>query len=146
MTTIQSDSKEFSGKRALVTGGTKGMGEAIVKRLRLAGATVITTARTKPDELQSPELFIQSDISTPQGVEKVVKEVLARLGGLDILINNVGGSSAPSGGALALGDEDWQQTFNANLFAAVRLDRALLPKMLEQRSGVIIHISSIQRS
>ena len=122
MTTIQDDSNELSGRRALVTGGTKGMGEAIVRRLRRAGATVITTARTKPDELQSPELFIQSDISTPQGVEKVVKEVLARLSGVDILINNVGGSSAPSGGALALSDEDWQQTFNANLFAAVRLD------------------------
>ena len=79
-------------------------------------------------------------------MDKVVKEVLARIGGVDILINNVGGSSAPSGGALALSDDDWQQTFNTNLFAAVRLDRALLPKMLEQRSGVIIHISSIQRS
>src|SRR5690349_10571217 len=123
MTTIQNDSNEFSGKRALVTGGTKGMGEAIVRRLRRSGATVVTTARTKPNELQSSELFIQSDISTPQGVEKVVKEVIARLGGVDILINNVGGSSAPSGGVLALSDEDWQQTFNANLFAAVRLDR-----------------------
>src|SRR5246127_3542916 len=122
------------------------MGEAIVRRLRRSGATVVTTARTKPTELQSPELFIQSDISTRQGVEKVVKEVIARLGGVDILINNVGGSSAPSGGVLALSDEDWQQTFNANLFAAVRLDRALLPKMLEQKSGVIIHISSIQSS
>jgi NAD(P)-dependent dehydrogenase (short-subunit alcohol dehydrogenase family) len=146
MTTIQNDSNQLSGKRALVTGGTKGMGKAIVRRLRRAGATVITTARTKPNELQSLELFIQSDISTPDGVEKVVKEVLARLGGVDILINNVGGSSTPSGGALALSDEDWQQTFNTNLFAAVRLDRALLPKMLEQRSGVIIHISSIQSS
>jgi NAD(P)-dependent dehydrogenase (short-subunit alcohol dehydrogenase family) len=146
MTTIQNDSKELSGRRALVTGGTKGMGEAIVRRLRRSGATVITTARAKPTQLPSPELFIQSDISTPQGVEKVVTEVLARLGGVDILINNVGGSSAPSGGALALSDEDWQQTFNANLFSAVRLDRALLPKMLEQKSGVIIHISSIQRS
>jgi NAD(P)-dependent dehydrogenase (short-subunit alcohol dehydrogenase family) len=137
---------ELSEKRALVTGGTKGMGEAIVKRLRLAGATVMTTARSRPDELQSPELFIQSDISTPDGVDKVVKGVLARLGGVDILINNVGGSSAPSGGALALSDDDWQQTFNTNLFAAVRLDRAFLTKMLEQRSGVIIHISSIQRT
>jgi NAD(P)-dependent dehydrogenase (short-subunit alcohol dehydrogenase family) len=146
MTPIQIDSNELSGKRALVTGGTKGMGEAVVNRLRLAGATVMTTARSKPDGLQSPEFFIQSDISTPDGVDKVVKEVLSRLGGVDILINNVGGSSAPSGGALALSDEDWQQTFNANLFTAVRLDRALLPKMLEQRSGVIIHISSIQRS
>jgi NAD(P)-dependent dehydrogenase (short-subunit alcohol dehydrogenase family) len=146
MTTAQNRSDELSEKRALVTGGTKGMGEAIVKRLRLAGATVMTTARSRPDELQSPELFIQSDISTPEGVDKVVRGVLARLGGVDILINNVGGSSAPSGGALALSDDDWQQTFNTNLFAAVRLDRAFLPKMLEQRSGVIIHISSIQRT
>ena len=98
MTATQTDSKEFSGKRALVTGGTKGMGEAIVRRLRLAGATVIITARSKPNELQSPELFIQSDISTPDGVDKVVKEVLTRFDGVDILINNVGGSSAPSGG------------------------------------------------
>ena len=146
MTTAQNRSDELSEKRALVTGGTKGMGEAIVKRLRLAGATVMTTARSRSDELQSPELFIQSDISTPDGVDKVVRGVLARLGGVDILINNVGGSSAPSGGALALSDDDWQQTFNTNLFAAVRLDRAFLPKMLEQRSGVIIHISSIQRT
>jgi NAD(P)-dependent dehydrogenase (short-subunit alcohol dehydrogenase family) len=142
MTTIH----ELSDKRALVTGGTKGMGEAIVKRLRHAGATVMTTARSKPDELQSPELFIQSDISTPAGVDKVAKEVLARLGGVDILINNVGGSSAPSGGALALSDDDWQQTFDTNLFAAVRLDRAFLPSMLAHRSGAIIHISSIQRA
>jgi NAD(P)-dependent dehydrogenase (short-subunit alcohol dehydrogenase family) len=137
---------ELSDKRALVTGGTKGIGEAIVKRLRQTGATVMTTARSKPDELQSPELFIQSDISTPAGVDKVAKAVLARLGGVDILINNVGGSSAPSGGALALSDDDWQQTFDANLFAAVRLDRAFLPNMLAQRSGAIIHISSIQRA
>src|SRR5512132_3608842 len=146
MTTAQNRSDELSEKRALVTGGTKGMGEAIVKRLRLAGATVMTTARSRSDELQSPELFIQSDISTPDGVDKVVKGVLARLGGVDILINNVGGSSAPSGGALALSNDDWQQTFNTNLFAAVRLDRAFLPSMLEQGSGVIIHISSIQRT
>jgi NAD(P)-dependent dehydrogenase (short-subunit alcohol dehydrogenase family) len=146
MTTIQINPNELSDKRALVTGGTKGMGEAIINRLRQAGATVITTARSKPDELRPPDLFIQADISTLDGVEKVVKEVLDRLGGIDILINNVGGSSAPSGGVLALSDDDWQQTFNANLFAAVRLDRAFLPKMLEQGSGVIIHISSIQRT
>ena len=146
ITGIQIGPHELSGKTVLVTGGTKGMGEAIVKRLRQAGATVITTARSIPDNLQSPELFIQSDISTPGGVQTVVREVLARFGGLDILINNVGGSSAPSGGALALSDDDWQQAVNDNLFSAVRLDRAFLPKMLEQHSGVIIHISSIQRT
>ncbi len=145
-TKIQTDSTELAGQRVLVTGGTKGIGEAIVKRLRQAGATVITTARSIPENLQSPELFVQSDISTSEGVEKVVEEVVARLGGVDILINNVGGSSAPDGGALVLSDDNWQEAFNDNLFAAVRLDRALLPKMLEQKSGVIIHISSIQRT
>lgn len=145
-TNVQIDPKELSGKKVLVTGGTKGIGEAIVKRLRQAGARVITTARSRPDDLHAPDLFIQSDIGTPDGVQTVVEQVLARFGGLDILINNVGGSSAPSGGALVLSDDDWQQAFNDNLFAAVRLDRAFLPKMLEQHSGVIIHISSIQRT
>jgi NAD(P)-dependent dehydrogenase (short-subunit alcohol dehydrogenase family) len=144
-TNTQIDPNELSGKRVLVTGGTQGIGEAIVKRLRQAGAVVITTARSTSEELQSPELFIQADLSTPEGVEKVVREVSSRLGGIDILINNVGGSSTPSGGALVLTDDHWQQAFNSNLFSAVRLDRAFLPAMLEQKSGIIIHISSIQR-
>lgn len=142
----QIDTNELTGKRALVTGGTQGIGEAIVKRLRQSGAKVITTARTLPDEFPSPDLFIPSDLSTPDGLDKVVKEVLVRFGGLDVLINNVGGTSAPSGGALVLTDDHWQQAFNDNLLVAVRLDRAFLPQMLEQHSGVIVHISSIQRT
>jgi NAD(P)-dependent dehydrogenase (short-subunit alcohol dehydrogenase family) len=145
-TASQIDPNELHGKRVLVTGGTHGIGEAIVKRLRQAGATVICTARSIPDNLQSPDLFISADLSRTDGIQIVVKDVLARLGGLDILINSVGGSSSPSGGALVLSDDDWQQAFNDNLFAAVRLDRAFLPKMLEQKSGVIVHISSIQRT
>jgi NAD(P)-dependent dehydrogenase (short-subunit alcohol dehydrogenase family) len=137
--------REFQGKRVLVTGGTKGMGEAIVRRLASGGATVATTARAPLPEGQKPDLFIQADLSTPDGVAAVVGEVRSRFGGLDILINNVGGSSAPGGGVLALTDDDWQDTINTNLFAAVRLDRAFLPAMIEQRSGVIIHVSSIQR-
>jgi NAD(P)-dependent dehydrogenase (short-subunit alcohol dehydrogenase family) len=139
------DPREFAGKRVLVTGGTKGMGEAIVRRLAAGGATVATTARSPLPEGQIPDLFVQADIGTPQGIEKVLGEVLGRFGAVDILVNNVGGSSAPSGGVLALSDEDWQQTLDANLLAAVRLDRGLLPGMLARKSGVIIHISSIQR-
>ncbi len=78
-------------------------------------------------------------------MHKVVDHVLERLGGVDILVNNVGGSSAPGGGFAALTDEDWQDALDANLLAAVRLDRALLPGMLSQGAGVIVHISSIQR-
>ena len=139
------DRTEFAGKRALITGGTKGMGEAIVRRLAAGSAKVATTARSPLPENQKPDVFIQADISTREGADKVISEVLEHFGGVDILVNNVGGSSAPGGGALALSDEDWQQTINANLFAAVRLDRGLLPGMLKQGSGVIIHVSSIQR-
>lgn len=137
--------KEFVGKRVLVTGGTKGIGEAITKRLKSAGATVITTARSIPSDINASDLFIQADVSTPEGVTKIVKQVLDSFGGVDILINNVGGSSTSAGGALLQNDDDWQETFNANLFAAVRLDRGLLPSMQKQGCGVIIHITSIQR-
>jgi NAD(P)-dependent dehydrogenase (short-subunit alcohol dehydrogenase family) len=140
-----SSETEFSGKRALVTGGTKGMGEAIVQRLRRSGATVVTTARSTPADLPQSDLFVAADISMPEGVEKVLSHVRDHLGGIDILVNNVGGSSAPGGGFAALTDDDWQAALNQNLLAAVRLDRGLLPSMLKQGSGVIIHISSIQR-
>lgn len=139
------DHAEFTEKRILVTGGTQGIGEAIVRRLAAAGATVATTARSPLPEGQHPALFVRADLATPAGVEKVVNEVNARFGGMDILVHNVGGSSAPSGGALALTDKDWELALNLNLLAAVRLDRAFLPGMLERCSGVIVHISSIQR-
>src|SRR5918996_5847382 len=89
---------EFTGKRALVTGGTRGIGEAIVQRLRGAGATVVITARSTPQDLLQPDLFVEADLSTAEGAEKVVSAVRERLGGVDILVHNVGGSSAPGGG------------------------------------------------
>lgn len=115
--------KELDGKRVLVTGGTKGIGRAIVDRLLNAGATIITTARSIPNDLPNSVAFIQADVSTPEGTEKIISETLDKLGGLDILINNVGGSSSSTAGALTLSDDDWLQTFNQNLFSAVRLDR-----------------------
>jgi NAD(P)-dependent dehydrogenase (short-subunit alcohol dehydrogenase family) len=142
---FSADPKEFQSKRVLVTGGTKGMGEAIVRRLARGGAVVATTARSPLPAGQSPHLFLQADVSTANGVGEVVDAVVDRLGGIDILINNVGGSSAPAGGFQALTDEHWQQTLNANLLAAVRLDRGFIPGMLARGFGVVIHISSIQR-
>src|SRR6185503_3832913 len=139
------DTSEFSGKRILVTGGTKGIGEAIVDRLRRGGGTVLATARTIPAGANAGQ-FIQADVSARTGADNIIKTTLDRLAGLDILINSVGGSSAPGGGVLALTDEMWQQEFELNLFSAVRLDRGFLPAMLKQGSGVIIHVSSIHRT
>ena len=136
---------EFEGKRVLVTGGTKGMGQAIVKQLSEAGATVLTTARSMPSHPEESVLFVQADITTPEGVDIVIQSVKDQLHGIDIMVHCVGGSTTPPGGALALTDEDWVHTLNWNLIAAVRLDRGLLPLMVEQGSGAIIHISSIQR-
>src|SRR4030095_10714556 len=139
------EANEYNGRRILVTGGTRGIGEAIVERLSRGGGNVIATARSLP-ATGTPDQFIQADVSTREGINQVVKATMDRLGGLDILIHNVGGSAAPGGGALALSDNDWQLAFDTNLFAAVRLDRAFLPSMLQQGAGVIIHISSIQRT
>src|SRR5206468_168927 len=143
MNTQRSD--EFNGRRVLVTGGTKGAGKAIADRLQRGGATVIITARSAPAE-KTDNHFIQADVSTTEGTTKVINEILNRFQGIDIMIHNVGGSSAPSGGFITVSDEIWQQNMNENLFPAERLDRGLLPSMIHRGSGVIIHISSIQRT
>lgn len=135
---------ELAGRVALVTGGTKGAGRAIAERLLQAGATVIAVARNAPEEFNEKLHFIAADLSNPEGTQKVVEAILAKYGKLDILVNNLGGSETPGGGFAALSDEDWEDTFRTNLLAPVRLDRGFLPRMIERRTGVIIHIASIQ--
>lgn len=135
---------ELSGKIALVTGGTKGAGRAIAERLKNAGATVIISARNQPEEQDKKLYFIAADLSKPEAADKVAAEVLEKFGKLDILVNNLGSSETPGGGFAALSNKDWEETMQANLLAPVRLDRAFLPQMLQTKSGVIIHIASIQ--
>src|SRR5260221_4488363 len=106
----------------------------------------MNTEKSTPTDPQTPGLFTRGDVSTGEGAAKIIKETIDRLGGVDVLVNVVGGSSPPPGGVLALSDDDWQRDLNTNLFSAVRLDRGLLPSMVEQRSGVTIHISSILRN
>jgi len=137
------DYLQLKGKRALVTGGTKGVGAAIVAVLREAGAMVLTTARTPPESISGQ--FVAADVSTAEGSATVAKAVRDQLGGVDIIVHVVGGSTAPAGGFAALSDDEWSKALDQNLMSAVRLDRALLPSMIEQRAGVIVHIASIQR-
>jgi NAD(P)-dependent dehydrogenase (short-subunit alcohol dehydrogenase family) len=135
----------LDGLRALVTGGTQGIGEAVVARLREAGAKVLATARRPPAELREGDLFVAADLATAEGCATVAEAVGQRLGGADIIVHVVGGSSAPAGGFAVLDDGEWQRALDQNLFPAVRLDRALLPAMLAQGAGVIVHVTSIQR-
>jgi NAD(P)-dependent dehydrogenase (short-subunit alcohol dehydrogenase family) len=135
---------ELRWKRALVTGGTKGLGEAVVARLTEMGAKVLTTARSGSQPVDG--MFVAADIATAAGCATVVEAIGRHLGGVvNIIVHVVGGSSAPAGGFAVLDDEAWQKEFDLNLMAAVRLDRALLPAMIKKGSGVIVHISSIQR-
>lgn len=133
----------LQGRRALVTGGTLGAGAATVALFRELGARVLTTARTKPADFTG-DAFVEADLTTPMGVQAVVGAVHRELGGLDILVNVLGGSCAPSGGFAALDDVEWDKELALNFFPAVRLDRALIPGMVAQGRGVVIHVTSIQ--
>jgi NAD(P)-dependent dehydrogenase (short-subunit alcohol dehydrogenase family) len=134
---------DFAGRRALVTGGTKGIGQAVARRLRDAGASVMTAARALPDG-QPDDLFVAADLSAAEGCQAVAQAVSDRLGGVDIVVHVLGGSSAPAGGFAVLDDDEWRRALDTNLMPAVRLDRALLPGMLTQGAGVIVHVTSIQ--
>lgn len=132
---------DLKGKTALVTGGTKGIGKAIAEELAKAGAQVIVSARAKPEE--ALHHFIAADLTNAGEVDQLANEIEDTFGGIDILINNVGGLTTPGGGHSTLTDAHWQQELDLNLISAIRLDRALLPKMIEKQSGVVIHISSV---
>jgi NAD(P)-dependent dehydrogenase (short-subunit alcohol dehydrogenase family) len=135
---------DLRGKKALVTGGTKGIGGAVASRLLDAGAIVLATARTVPREAAGGALFAAADVTTPEGCETVAAAARDRLGQVDVVVHVVGGSSAPAGGFAVLHDDEWRRALDLNLFPAVRLDRALLPMMLSRGSGVIVHVTSIQ--
>jgi len=134
----------LDGQRALVTGGTKGVGAAVVQALLAAGMKVVATARTTPEAAPDRLFYIAADLMTAEGCAKVAEAVLARFGGIDIVVHVLGGSSAPAGGFAALTDEEWQKELNHNLMPADRLGKALLPSMIAQGSGVVIHVTSIQ--
>ena len=134
----------LTGRRALVTGGTKGIGAAIVDVLRDAGVKVLTTARSVTSETLDGVRYVAADLSTAQGCATVTQMVLREFGGVDIIVDVLGGSSAPGGGFAALDDAEWSKEIDQNLMGAVRVDRALLPSMIQQGSGVIVHVTSIQ--
>ncbi len=134
----------LKGRRAFVTGATKGIGAAVVEALRQVGVSVIGTARSVPDTWPDGVIYIKADLTTAEACTAVTNNILEKFNGVDFIINTLGGSSAPGGGFAALDDSQWEAELGINLMTAVRIDRALLPSMIERGSGVIIHVTSIQ--
>jgi NAD(P)-dependent dehydrogenase (short-subunit alcohol dehydrogenase family) len=135
-------SAEFAGKRAVVTGGTRGIGAAIVARLTAAGARVVTSARTKNAEVPQGVHLVVADISTRDGAVAMAAEALDVLGGVDVLVNNVGESSIYLGGPLTIPDEEWVRCLDTNFLSAVRMDRELMPALTES-GGAVVEISAL---
>ncbi|HEV7752003.1 MAG TPA: oxidoreductase [Baekduia sp.] len=134
---------EFAGRRALVTGGSRGIGAAIAQRLIDGGATVVASARSAADTTPAGATFIPGDISTLDGAHQLATATLEQLGGIDIIINNAAAARVQLGGVAATPDEEWQDSLNLNFLSAVRVTSALLPSLIEQgEGGAIVNISS----
>ena len=138
---------DLTGKTALVTGASGGIGGAIARALHGAGATVaLSGRRVEAMEPLAAELgdrvyVIPADLSSAEGTDKLAADAEAAMGGIDILINNAGLTRDTL--MMRMKDEDWQEVVDVNLTAAFRLSRAVLRGMMKKRQGRIIGITSI---
>jgi NAD(P)-dependent dehydrogenase (short-subunit alcohol dehydrogenase family) len=134
---------EFAGRRALVTGGSRGIGAATVQRLLDGGATVVTTARAAADTTPAGATFVAGDVSTLAGAQQVAADALEHLGGIDIIVNNAAAGRVQLGGVAGTPDEEWLDSLNFNFLSAVRVTAALLPSLIEQGAGgAIVNVST----
>jgi NAD(P)-dependent dehydrogenase (short-subunit alcohol dehydrogenase family) len=139
----------LAGRVALVTGGSKGIGLAVVEGLLTEGARVVAVSRGVTPELRElrGELeHVSVDLTDPDAPDRAVERAVATFGGLDILVNNAGGpppgATLPRFGFLGLSDRDWHAMLDFNLLSAVRACRAALPHLVEREGGAIVNVSS----
>ena len=134
-------SKEFAGKRAIVTGGSRGIGAATAQRLIDAGAKVVVTARSPHEETPKKAAFVSGDLRTLEGAQKLAKDAIERLGGVDILVNAAGAVRVHLPDSTAISDEEWVDSLNINFLSALRVTNALLAE-LKTSKGAIVNITS----
>jgi len=138
---------DLTGKRALVTGASGGIGGAIAKALHAQGATVALSGtredalKAVADELGERCHVTPANLGSAEGAEQLIKDADAAMGGVDILVNNAGLTRDQL--AMRMKDDDWQTVLDVNLTAAFRLSRACLRGMMKARFGRIVGITSI---
>ena len=134
---------EFSGRRALVAGGSRGIGAAIARRLLDGGAHVVTGARSATDDTPKGSTFIAGDLRSESGAKRLAERALEALGGLDIVVNAAGASRVYMGGPATIPDHEWQDSIDINFLSAVRVINASLPALQASGAGAaIVNIST----
>lgn len=133
---------EFAGRRALVTGGSRGIGAATAQRLIDGGAQVVTTARTKTDDTPGASTFVSGDIRTAVGARGIVDRAVEALGGLDIVVNNAGAARLFFGGSAEIPDEEWEDSLAINFLSAVRITNAALPALQQSDRAAIVNVGT----
>ncbi|WP_405366017.1 SDR family NAD(P)-dependent oxidoreductase [Kitasatospora sp. NBC_00039] len=134
---------DLTGRKAVVTGAGSGIGLACVRALAAAGADVLGGSRTVGPELLDATPHTRAvDLATEDGGRRLVKHALAEFGGIDILVNNVGGGVKLADGFLDIDDDTWLEAFGLNVLTAVRTTREALPSLVERR-GAVVNIGSV---
>ena len=141
--------EQLKGKKALITGGSRGIGKAIALALAKEGVGIAITGRSAPaleevcKEIAATgvrAVYAAADVGNREEVDHAVAAIYGQLGDIDILINNAGIGSF--GGFLELAPERWEEIIRVNLLGVYFVTRAVLPRMIERKTGDIINISS----
>jgi NAD(P)-dependent dehydrogenase (short-subunit alcohol dehydrogenase family) len=135
-------------RTAVVTGASRGIGLEITRALVREGMTVAAGALTGSDDLREladsgEVLVVLDDLTTAAGCQTLVDQAVDRFGGIDLLVNNVGGVRPRTNGFLDVSDADWQWAFDVNLFSAIRATRAALPHLLQRTPSSIVTVCSV---
>jgi NAD(P)-dependent dehydrogenase (short-subunit alcohol dehydrogenase family) len=134
----------LAGKTAIVTGASRGIGLAITRALIGEGARVIAAARGGAEALRElGAIPVITDLTSPDGPAAVAEAAAQAFGGLDILVNNVGGVRPRTGGFSSVTAQDWTATLAVNFLAPVHMTRLALPLLTAQGGGSIVTISSV---